>query len=836
MASFERMLNRLPSLYRPEPTDSTLVTFLLRTVAAQLDATDAQMSQIMQAHWFAYADRALYQPYFLRSRELLDQPRPKLSNRADRTAIDDFPYLHDLARLGALLSLSPWREPPYLRENVEQYRLRLARMVALYRNGLGTVNALRSMVEAQLPVNLDALPGQADRPFWLEEFAPLVQRTTAVTQPGAPIDMVGPLMRWTLENDGIAPAPLTLYMQGVTPQAGLIDATETPLVELYQSGAHMPRIGIAFRGTLDPDVTLRLRPAFMSWLGGAAGPLLATTAPSADLPADPTAPGPWQAPEDLPPGLAAATVVALLQSEDQMLWFAANNADESGALWRYDGQTWMEAVSGLPRIHALADEGQALLLGTATGLQRITRAPDGVTYAANPIPEVSGQPLYAILQTQDGLWWFGAEDGLTQRRDQSDGAQIYAPFVLHSAAGNEVAVYAITQDQTAAGQGTLYFGTALGVFLWQPGTGHWYWYAGDARSDQQPDWQRFTPGAAAGERNFPTANQVFLPQVRALYRDDDGTLWLGTPQGIARYVAHAVSDFTYTTQLEAFPDLLVGDVFSITEDARGVRWFCTARGLFRYDGRDWWQFQSAAGAWTQLGRADTLYQEPPAERGAWRFDRSQAQWQRLDPVAALWNNFTEEPRSTEEEPVYTVGWADHVVADMGAWDGANFTKTGDVHGANLVMRYKIDETRVVDGGLPALPRLPVGSSTWRYLALEPEEFVEPAARPAWTREGRLLPPPPERSAPPPGRYSLPLPPPASNFDEAVFAFRPAARLWFAWEAQRALTVLVRLKKQKVDEQIDPAILDRVWQGMQQVRPAGVRTVLAVEEEIVRVEQ
>ena len=33
--------------------------------------------------------------------------------------------------------------------------------------------------------------------------------------------------------------------------------------------------------------------------------------------------------------------------------------------------------------------------------------------------------------------------------------------------------------------------------------------------------------------------------------------------------------------------------------------------------------------------------------------------------------------------------------------------------------------------------------------------------------------------------------------------------------------------------IDPSIVDRVWQGIQQVRPAGVRVRLAVEEDIVK---
>jgi hypothetical protein len=94
-------------------------------------------------------------------------------------------------------------------------------------------------------------------------------------------------------------------------------------------------------------------------------------------------------------------------------------------------------------------------------------------------------------------------------------------------------------------------------------------------------------------------------------------------------------------------------------------------------------------------------------------------------------------------------------------------------------------------------------------------------------------PPPDLPSPWPGRYDLPAPPPSGLFDEAVFAFEPAARVWFGWEARRPLTVVARLQKRFAGENVDPAILDRVWQGIQQVRPAGVRAALAIEEEIVR---
>ena len=54
-----------------------------------------------------------------------------------------------------------------------------------------------------------------------------------------------------------------------------------------------------------------------------------------------------------------------------------------------------------------------------------------------------------------------------------------------------------------------------------------------------------------------------------------------------------------------------------------------------------------------------------------------------------------------------------------------------------------------------------------------------------------------------------------------------------WEAARPLTVLVRVATRSADERLEPAVIDRAWQGIQQVRPAGVFTVLAVDEDIVR---
>jgi hypothetical protein len=149
------------------------------------------------------------------------------------------------------------------------------------------------------------------------------------------------------------------------------------------------------------------------------------------------------------------------------------------------------------------------------------------------------------------------------------------------------------------------------------------------------------------------------------------------------------------------------------------------------------------------------------------------------------------------------------------------------------MRYKPaadGELRSVDGGIPALPALPPGRSVWRYLRREGEDAEASMNRPHWTSEGRLLPPPDALQAAQEGRFSEPLQP-FSNFDQAAFAYRPAARVWMRWSGAQPFQVLVRIAAGA--DWVDPAIVERVWTGIQQVRPAGVSVKLALNNEIVR---
>lgn len=791
-----------------------LLSRMMWAMSQSLDDWDRDASHVMQSRWLDYADHAQFSPYMRRSRAIENLP----PLRAGDEEIPLFPYVRDLARMGSLLSLLPWREPAAQRERVEAYRQRIRRVVAMYRDGLGTPEAMRRMIEVQLPVDLTAERGLQDRAFTLEEFAPVVRATAQAAGRGSPTDMVGPLMRWKVTNAGMETTAPTIYIQGVTPVGGVVDATVGPEVELFSQEPGQPRVAIAYDGTLAPGQTLRIRPTHSSWLGGADGLRRAETLPGGDVPADPTANGPWENVADAPEGV----VLAAVQGPDQALWIAVEGDNDSSAVHRFAGGAWTQ-VGTLPTVQKIVVDGMSLLFVTIAGVRRSSLFPEGeVGFDPQPDPPGLSVAVHTVEPAKGGGWWVGTAAGL----GRLDDALEPQPFVLGADEGTETSVYAIYQEDG----GTVFVGCELGLFCYQPELDDWYWYRGEDRSEQSRDWSPFRPTATGAQRGFPSSDDVFLPPVTAVRRGPDASLWIGTDRGICRYIARSVGGPSYTTLLEAFPDLTAGRVHAIDVDARGRVWFGTDDGLFQYDGRDWWQVQSGELVRLALGSSSPL--DPDTVR-QWRFSRSLDRWEFVDSTApaAGWTGFSGVPRGQPEGAVRAVVWTDSAVADLGSWDGTTFTP-GDVEPAPLRSRIKPEETRVVEGGIPSIPRLPSGVSEWRYLALEPEEIPEPSRLPAWTMEGRLLPPPVDRAAVLEGRHgsvSVRL----SIFDDAAFAFNPAAKVWMTWHPKHPLTVLARLRRNTPDEIINPVILDRVWEGMQQVRPAGVRTQLAVDEEVVR---
>jgi hypothetical protein len=809
MPSANRIVERLPSLYRPEVDAADLFAAFVRAMGNCLDGVSRESSDVMQAHWFAYADGALFSEFVRRSRELAGEPPVR---RTDEI-VETLPYLVDLPRLAASIDRAPWLDPPVSRDRVEDFRRRLAAVVAMYRQGLGTLSALRLATRIALPVTDRSAPlGLRERPFTVEEGAPLGDVTQPIQARGQPLDMVGPLMRWTVESGSQFPVLPTVFVRGVTPEADTIDATQRPVLERVRAHDNTG-VGLAYDGDLAPGQALALWPAYSSWLGTSAGIDVATSSGGPTATPNPTAPGHW-APSAGPP---AGSVVAFHQSADRALWTAVNDAG-AGSVWRTDGGAWQQILGGLPEVRCLAGRGHDLLIGLANGVTRLALYVAGSAPTPDPAT-LAGPEVHALVPGAGGRWWAATSTGPAELAADLS----LAPIGPGARAETRTPIYAACADA----DGTLFFGGELGVFQFQVVQGRWYHYAGAAVDESSADWLPFDPAADA----LPAADAVFVPPVRCLRRGPDAALWLGTDRGIARYLAREHRR-TFTTLLEAFPAVTQAPVRTLAEDERGQLWFATDAGLIVFDGADWWQRQGAELVRLMSERAV----RSPLERGAaeltfWRFVRSTNRWQALTPTGnAAFTIANPDAAASEEPPVIAVTWTDGVVPQLGAFDGETFTPSADAP-AGVRVRFKPDALRVLDGGIPALPRMSPGPSEWRYLALEPAAVPEPSSLPSWTIEGRLLPEPSQGPAPLEGRYLA-----AGGLEpqDQVFAFNPSAQVWMRWSPRERLSVLVRLRRITPGEVVDPIVLDRVFDEVRRVRPAAVRLGLAVDEQIVRV--
>ncbi|GAB6908667.1 hypothetical protein JCM12296A_45070 [Desulfosarcina cetonica] len=902
MSAAESIRSRLPSLYRPEPGESGIVSDMLAAVGDRIDTLHQLSAFVLQQHWFHFADKRTFSPTANLMRERAQRPvllqgdlmvvadamqlltplksaarpidvfvvdalRPATADLLDawdgavpppvgvqRALIDDlhriarsdlydadrfagialdpdlvaevvsgiggseltrrnrdlllaaypdglaaadhdWPTIRDLARIGSLASVPPRTAPPVLRDTVESYRTRIARIVALYRNGLGTLGALRSMTEAQLPpLPADASEGP-DRPFSVEEWAPITTATYAPHPPGPPEGAVGPLMSWNLSNSALTPSPPTLLITGAAP-GKCVQPANRPMIELYRVGAAPVRIAIGYDDTVAPGDTLRLRPAAHRFVIAGGELLGAASLPSEETPADPT----------VTDGAATAVAggpggcTAMAHGPDGMLWVGT----ETGAIHRWDGATWTErgTVGGV--VHQLVVYDFTLLIAAADGLHRIE-----ITTPDPPVP-VAGLPAGSVnrlWRAPDGAWWYATDNGIQQSAAIGDAATDIRTDGRYLWVGADDA-------------GALLLGGDDGLLHYDAGNdvAHRYW--GIEFSETEPDWDSADgPAVDSG-----------LPAVICARRDRTGTLWIGTEEGLAAYVAEPVRPAVYHTRLRAWPDLVDGQVFAIEPDQRGHMWFATNRGLFRFDGRD--MHHQEGGVWVSYRRWDQRADGSP--RGAWRYHRAAALWQYYDEVQREWRDNDLAVRTAAEDPATAVIWCDGVSGDIGALSGDGFVPSSAVADGALFMRYKSDEETIHDGGIPFIPRVPPGASTWRYLRREESPLDPPANRPWWSCEGRRFPPPLTEPTPPPGRFGkADAPPPANAYDDALFAYDAEAEVSMAWNPSSALTVLVRLVHRAGEAGIDPAVLDVVWNGLQKVRPAGVRVSLAVGETIVR---
>ncbi len=803
MRTYDRLIDRLPSLWRPEPGDETLLAQWLAAVGGALDAGAADIQHVLRAHWFDTADAAAWARHFAADRRERGLGALRIGDAADRREALRYPYVRDLPRLGALLDLPPWRDPASLREEVEEYRARVGDILAAYRAGFVTPAALRRLVDAALPEDMNADLAAQRGAYAIEEpvsirLAPMaLVATPAVDE----TDRVAPLARWQLAGSGRPGFVLT----GVAADATL-GATVAPMVERYVSDAAVKGIAIAYAATLAPGQALRLLPGRRRWLLHGAQ-LLASAAPNAgNEPRDPSANGPFELLATLPSGRGTAVCGAC----DGSLWLIQRSAS-TNRVQRFDGSALQPVSTGAPAgpFNALAAAGDSVWLGTDAGLFRCRLFADDGVLRWVAASEVEGAVRVLVAAGEDGLVAAGAQ-GVWQL-----GA--FGSVVEHRHAGLDLQAYARDgQREVMATERALYIGAH----------GKRWRYAATGLSESLADWVEVADEEP--EVDGP------LPPLRQLAVTPDGSLWLGGPAGLARWFA----DEDGTTRLAAFPDLFNGAVQSLEVDERGLLLIAGDDGLVRFDGRDLAQYDFASATWTPLGAADLSYPEllRVQPRGHWRFDRTSARWQRFDPKTQRFADPELPLRLAASDAIAGTLIRPALQAELGTWDGAAFTATADVPAADLALRLKPDETRCVDGALPYLPADAPGAR-WRYLQLDRDPAPPAQGRPWWSTEGQLF-LPPQRSAPVPGHRRddpafLTDAEHEGQFDRSAFAYPPSARLWALRPASPAVGIRVRLFAADPAQPFDPAVAERVWQLIARARPAGIPLQLMAEGSVLK---
>ena len=813
MPSYQRLAELLPSLYRPEGGDDTLLNALLLTAGANVDTASEQLQHVLRAHWYDVADKASWDAHYLTARGERGLPALNVRNAADQREIRTYPYITDLARLGSLVGAAPWLDGPAV-ETVEEYRQRLNDLLEAYRLGLTTQPALRRLVEAALPEDMDAEAAGQRWPFAIEEPVAIVRDCQPVTMPAAQEGArVCPLFRWQIDQAGAA-CP-TFYLQGVAAEPGLAVATEGPLLECVQPGRRPLAVGLGYRGTLAPGATLRLRPARRSWRVQDGHWQRSPEEVAANAMLDPAANGPWSALSGSPSG----QVLRMAEAIDRTLWALIDNAGSIG-LWRYDGSSFSAVSQGAPAQPArdLLAWGDAVYLAGADGLYRVDLFP------------ASGQPFRwsKLSQVTDAVNALSLAESGALALATASGAVLLGPDFATNPAQiqrylNGIPLHAVLETGDA-----LYAGFDGGLLLWrQQGGGLWYLEAA-TNSENEQDWQPVDISTAA-------AASGWLPPVRQLATTPDGALWLGTDAGLARYGAWQAEAGVPRTWLEAFPDLLPGKLNRLAVDERGMLWIAADTGLFRFDGRDISQYDEDHARWQGLGEAALLYpeSEDPQSRGEWRYDRSASRWQRYDDGQQRFAPASPALRAGAGKAVADWLLTDAVCAELGSFDGNTFSASAEVPTSQLVVRVKPEETRIVNGGLPALPRA-AATATWRYLQLEPASLVVPAELPWWSVEGRLV-PPSGVHLPLSGHYRAGADAYLLDglYDQVVYSYPASAKLWCDRAPAPRVGVRVRLFRRAPDQPVDPAIIERVWAYLSRAKGAGIPMQLFVEGALVK---
>ncbi|HET9483144.1 MAG TPA: two-component regulator propeller domain-containing protein, partial [Xanthomonadales bacterium] len=311
---------------------------------------------------------------------------------------------------------------------------------------------------------------------------------------------------------------------------------------------------------------------------------------------------------------ADATIHRIVQDHDGAMWFATNRG-----LFEYDGYTSRRfasdprdpgALAGVDVTTSLVDRDGRIwaagTLGTAGWLDRLdprTGAVEHLPQSLFALSSRAGTEPVGLHLAENGDVWIGTNTGLHRWERVTNKVLLRVDGTVDRAP-----LDAVTRI-VAGGPGELWLGTPTGLHRYEPASGARE--AMDAlageyvtvlrRDDDGAVWvgtrsgglARLDPGtreAVRYRRDLADATSLPGDSVRDLLRDRDGRLLVATETGLARHVAPQLpaapqADPARGTFVAFRHDpadarsLPHDDVRSLYQDASGLVWIGTARGL-----------------------------------------------------------------------------------------------------------------------------------------------------------------------------------------------------------------------------------------------------------------
>ncbi len=276
-------------------------------------------------------------------------------------------------------------------------------------------------------------------------------------------------------------------------------------------------------------------------------------------------------------GFAKGEITSIAQTQDGYLWLGT-----AFGLLRFDGVrnlNWQpppgQAIPSSVIMSLLAAHDGTLWIGTLNGLASWKNG-KLTTY-----PEFAGRQIFALLEDHTGMVWVTGNAVTTGKLCAIRNGNIQC-FGEDGSLGR--GAFSLYEDS----RGNLWAGVVNGIWRWRPGPPKFYSLPGELNGihglGEDSDgtlligWKdgiyRFSDGRT-GAYPLPGFRQKF--RARRLFRDGDGSLWIGTSDQGVLHVHQGRTDVFHQS------DGLSGEiVHAVFQDREHNIWVATPNGLDRF--------------------------------------------------------------------------------------------------------------------------------------------------------------------------------------------------------------------------------------------------------------